>query len=131
MTSSPQTVASHGNQNVLQKFLGKQYSLPNALSRMYHRAMVAVLLCREYRVRKRAHQSVKKLLSSLGSSSLAHGLLGELHFIINKHKVRVLYLAEGKVILLMRLLPSCLTYLIFFVIVHLSILGFAPRGSSD
>lgn len=46
------------------------------------------LLSRQWRVRKRAQQSVKKLLSSLGGSSLAHGLLGELRVIINKHKVR-------------------------------------------
>uniref|UniRef100_A0A4W4EKS6 TOG domain-containing protein n=1 Tax=Electrophorus electricus TaxID=8005 RepID=A0A4W4EKS6_ELEEL len=45
---------------------------------MYHRALASVLLCRVWRVRKCAQQSVKKLLSSLGGSGLAHGLLGEL-----------------------------------------------------
>lgn len=46
------------------------------------------LLSRQWCVRKHAKQTVKKLLSSLGGSSLAHGLLGELRVIINKHKVR-------------------------------------------
>lgn len=55
---------------------------------MYHHATVAVLLSRSWRVRKRAQQTVRKLLSSLGGSSLAHGLLGELRVVINKHKVQ-------------------------------------------
>lgn len=55
---------------------------------MYHRATVAVLLSRSWRVRKRAQQIVKKLLS-LGGSGLAYGLLGELRVVINKHKVRI------------------------------------------
>lgn len=54
---------------------------------MFHQATVAVLLSRSWRVRKRAQQAIKKLLSSLGASSLAHGLLGELCLVINKHKV--------------------------------------------
>uniref|UniRef100_A0AAR2IYZ7 TOG domain-containing protein n=1 Tax=Pygocentrus nattereri TaxID=42514 RepID=A0AAR2IYZ7_PYGNA len=66
-------------------FLDHPHRLNN--SKMYHRATVAVLLCRVWRVRKRGQQSVKKLLSSLGGSSLAHGLLGELRVVINKHKV--------------------------------------------
>lgn len=68
-------------------FLDHPQRLNNNKAQMYHRAMVAVLLCRAYQVRKRAHQSVKKLLSSLGSPSLAHGLLGELCVVIHKHKV--------------------------------------------
>lgn len=60
----------------------------SAVVRMYHQATVMALLSRQWRVRKRAQQIVKKLLSSLGGSSLAHGLLGELRVIINKHKVR-------------------------------------------
>lgn len=55
---------------------------------MYHHAAVAVLLCRSWRVRKRAQQTVRKLLSSLGGSGLARGLLGELRVVINKHKVQ-------------------------------------------
>uniref|UniRef100_A0A8D0DC90 GCN1 activator of EIF2AK4 n=1 Tax=Sander lucioperca TaxID=283035 RepID=A0A8D0DC90_SANLU len=51
------------------------------------RLMVAVLLSRSWRVRKRAQQTIRKLLSSLGGSSLARGLLGELRVVINKHKV--------------------------------------------
>lgn len=39
-------------------------------------------------MRKRAQQTIRKLLSSLGGSSLAHGLLGELCVVINKHKVQ-------------------------------------------
>lgn len=55
---------------------------------MYHSAIVAVLLSQSWRVRKRAKQTVRKLLSSLGGSNLAQGLLGELRAVINKHKVR-------------------------------------------
>lgn len=57
-------------------------------ARMYHRAVVVVLLSRSWRVRKQAQLTVKKLLSSLGGSSLAHCLLGELSSVINAHKVR-------------------------------------------
>lgn len=39
-------------------------------------------------MRKRAQQTVRKLLSSLGGSGLARGLLGELRVVINKHKVQ-------------------------------------------
>uniref|UniRef100_A0A8B9GTZ7 GCN1 activator of EIF2AK4 n=1 Tax=Astyanax mexicanus TaxID=7994 RepID=A0A8B9GTZ7_ASTMX len=67
-------------------FLDQSHRLNNSKSQMYHRSIVAVLLCRVWRVRKRAQQSVKKLISSLGGSSLAHGLLGELRVVINKHK---------------------------------------------
>ncbi|KAK7933151.1 hypothetical protein WMY93_004047 [Mugilogobius chulae] len=68
-------------------FLDHAHRLSNSKSNMYHSATVAVLLSRSWRVRKRAQQTVKKLLSSLGGSSLAHGLLGELRAVINKHKV--------------------------------------------
>uniref|UniRef100_A0A6Q2ZCD7 TOG domain-containing protein n=1 Tax=Esox lucius TaxID=8010 RepID=A0A6Q2ZCD7_ESOLU len=68
-------------------FLDQSHRLTNGKSQMYHRATVAVLLSRSWRVRKRAQQTVRKLLSSLGGSSLAHGLLGELRVVINKHKV--------------------------------------------
>lgn len=61
---------------------------------MYHRATVVVLLSRSWRARKRAQQSIRKLLSSLGGFSLAHGLLGELRVVINKHKVRYFYFLE-------------------------------------
>uniref|UniRef100_A0A8C1M4J8 GCN1 activator of EIF2AK4 n=1 Tax=Cyprinus carpio TaxID=7962 RepID=A0A8C1M4J8_CYPCA len=57
------------------------------LDQMYHQATMMALLSRLWRVRKRAQQTVKKLLSSLGGSSLAHGLLGELRVVINKHKI--------------------------------------------
>lgn len=57
------------------------------LCRMFHQATVAILLTRSWRVRKRAQQAIRKLLSSLGASRLAHGLLGELCLVINKHKV--------------------------------------------
>ena len=55
---------------------------------MFHHALVVVLLSRSWRVRKQAQLSVKKLLSTLGGSSLAHSLLGELRSVINAHKVR-------------------------------------------
>uniref|UniRef100_A0A8C1NQA0 GCN1 activator of EIF2AK4 n=1 Tax=Cyprinus carpio TaxID=7962 RepID=A0A8C1NQA0_CYPCA len=66
-------------------FLDQPQRLNN--SKMYHQATVMALLSRLWRVRKRAQQTVKKLLSSLGGSSLAHGLLGELRVVINKHKI--------------------------------------------
>uniref|UniRef100_A0A672Q2I1 GCN1 activator of EIF2AK4 n=1 Tax=Sinocyclocheilus grahami TaxID=75366 RepID=A0A672Q2I1_SINGR len=69
------------------------------LDQMYHQATVMVLLSRLWRVRKRAQQAVKKLLSSLGGSSLAHGLLGELRVVINKHKILpsdVVYMETGE-----------------------------------
>ncbi|KAM9360287.1 stalled ribosome sensor GCN1 [Symphorus nematophorus] len=68
-------------------FLDHAHRLNTSKSQMYHHATVAVLLSRSWRVRKRAQQTVKKLLSSLGGSSLAHGFLGELRVVINKHKV--------------------------------------------
>ena len=49
--------------------------------------MVAVLRSRSWQVRKCAQQMVKKLLSVLGGSGLAHGLLGELCMVVNKHTV--------------------------------------------
>lgn len=55
---------------------------------MYHYATVAILLSRSWRVRKKAQQTVRKLLSSLGGSSFAYGLLGELRVVVNKHKVQ-------------------------------------------
>uniref|UniRef100_A0A3Q3F6D5 GCN1 activator of EIF2AK4 n=1 Tax=Kryptolebias marmoratus TaxID=37003 RepID=A0A3Q3F6D5_KRYMA len=68
-------------------FLDHAHRLNTSKSQMYHYATVAVVLSRSWRVRKRAQQTVRKLLSSLGGSSLAHGLLGELRVVINKHKV--------------------------------------------
>ncbi|XP_077457109.1 stalled ribosome sensor GCN1 [Stigmatopora argus] len=68
-------------------FLDHAHRLNNNKSQMYHSATVAVLLSQSWRVRKRAKQTVRKLLSSLGGSNLAHGLLGELRAVINKHKV--------------------------------------------
>ncbi|XP_023197971.1 eIF-2-alpha kinase activator GCN1 isoform X2 [Xiphophorus maculatus] len=68
-------------------FLDHAHRLNTSKSQMYHHATVAVLLSRSWRVRKRAQQTVRKLLSSLGGSSLAHGILGELRVVINKHKV--------------------------------------------
>ncbi|TDH12410.1 hypothetical protein EPR50_G00046790 [Perca flavescens] len=67
--------------------LDHHHRLNTSKSQMYHHATVAVLLSRSWRVRKRAQQTIKKLLSSLGGSSLARGLLGELRVVINKHKV--------------------------------------------
>lgn len=55
---------------------------------MYHHTMVTVLLSRSWRVRKKAQQTTRKLLSSLGGSSLANGLLAKLCVVINKHKVQ-------------------------------------------
>ncbi|XP_014822655.1 PREDICTED: translational activator GCN1 isoform X1 [Poecilia mexicana] len=68
-------------------FLDHAHRLNASKSQMYHHATVAVLLSRSWRVRKRAQQTVRKLLSSLGGFSLAHGILGELRVVISKHKV--------------------------------------------
>nr|XP_019949232.1 PREDICTED: eIF-2-alpha kinase activator GCN1 [Paralichthys olivaceus] len=68
-------------------FLDHAHRLNSSKSKMYHHATVAILLSLSWRVRKRAQQTVRKLLSSLGGSSLAYGLLGELCVVINKHKV--------------------------------------------
>uniref|UniRef100_A0A671RTY5 TOG domain-containing protein n=1 Tax=Sinocyclocheilus anshuiensis TaxID=1608454 RepID=A0A671RTY5_9TELE len=68
-------------------FLDQPQRLNNSKSQMYHQATVMALLSRLWHVRKRAQQTMKKLLSSLGGSSLAHGLLGELRVVINKHKI--------------------------------------------
>lgn len=55
--------------------------------RQYHRALVAVLLSRTWHVRRQAHQTVRKLLSSLGGYKLAYGLLEELKVVLSSHKV--------------------------------------------
>ncbi|KAL2092754.1 hypothetical protein ACEWY4_012552 [Coilia grayii] len=68
-------------------FLDQPHRLNNSKSQMFHGAVVAALLSRSWRVRKRAQQSVKKLLSSLGGAALAHGIMGELCAVITKHKV--------------------------------------------
>ncbi|XP_073766133.1 stalled ribosome sensor GCN1 [Danio rerio] len=80
-------------------FLDQPQRLNNSKSQMYHQATVMPLLSRLWPVRKRAQQTVKKLLSSLGGSSLAHGLLAELRVVINKHKILpadVLYTETGE-----------------------------------
>ncbi|KAL4660360.1 eIF-2-alpha kinase activator GCN1 [Arapaima gigas] len=71
-------------------FLDHAHRLSNSKSQMYHHAIITVLLARSWRVRKRAQQTVRKLLSSLGGSNLAHGLLGELRTFVNMHKVMTL-----------------------------------------
>uniref|UniRef100_A0A452HQ02 TOG domain-containing protein n=1 Tax=Gopherus agassizii TaxID=38772 RepID=A0A452HQ02_9SAUR len=53
----------------------------------YHRALVAVLLSRNWHVRKHAQKTVKKLLSSLGGYKLAYGILEELKTVLKSHKV--------------------------------------------
>nr|XP_043881729.1 eIF-2-alpha kinase activator GCN1 [Solea senegalensis] len=68
-------------------FLDHAHRLNASKSQMYHHATVAILLSRSWRLRKKAQQTIRKLLSSLGGSSLAHGLLRELCVVINKHKV--------------------------------------------
>uniref|UniRef100_A0A8C3QIQ3 GCN1 activator of EIF2AK4 n=1 Tax=Cyanoderma ruficeps TaxID=181631 RepID=A0A8C3QIQ3_9PASS len=61
--------------------------LPESKVQQYHRALVAVLLSRTWHVRRQAHQTVKKLLSSLGGYKLAYGLLEELKVVLSSHKV--------------------------------------------
>uniref|UniRef100_A0A8C3DBU1 GCN1 activator of EIF2AK4 n=1 Tax=Corvus moneduloides TaxID=1196302 RepID=A0A8C3DBU1_CORMO len=61
--------------------------LPESKVQQYHRALVAVLLSRTWHVRRQAHQTVKKLLSSLGGYKLAYGLLEELKVVLSSHKI--------------------------------------------
>ncbi|XP_067861626.1 stalled ribosome sensor GCN1 [Heptranchias perlo] len=61
--------------------------LPEIKGQMYHKALVAVLLSKTWRVRKQAQQTVRKLLSSLGGVKLAYGLLEELQVVLNAHKL--------------------------------------------
>ncbi|KAJ3604484.1 hypothetical protein NHX12_029224 [Muraenolepis orangiensis] len=68
-------------------FLDHSHRLTPSKSQMYHRTAVTVLLARSWQVRRRAQQTVKKLLSALGGSSLAHGLLVELCVVADKHTV--------------------------------------------
>lgn len=63
--------------------------------RQYHRALVAVLLSRTWRVRRQAQQTVRKLLSSLAGFKLAYGLLEELRAVLSSHKVRASALQNG------------------------------------
>ncbi|XP_063049670.1 stalled ribosome sensor GCN1 [Engraulis encrasicolus] len=68
-------------------FLDQPHRLNSTKSQMFYSALVWCLLCRSWPIRKRAQQSVKKLLSSLGGATLAHGIMGELCAAISKHKV--------------------------------------------
>ncbi|XP_068166575.1 stalled ribosome sensor GCN1 [Antennarius striatus] len=68
-------------------FLDHAHRLNASKSQMYYHATVAALLSRSWHVRKKAQQTSRKLLSSLGGSSLAYGLLKELCLVVNKHKV--------------------------------------------
>ncbi|CAG02489.1 unnamed protein product [Tetraodon nigroviridis] len=68
-------------------FLDHAHRFNSSKSKMYHYATVLTLLSRSWRVRKKAQQTVRKLLSSLGGASFARGLLGELRVVVNKHKV--------------------------------------------
>ncbi|NXD39989.1 GCN1 kinase, partial [Copsychus sechellarum] len=61
--------------------------LPESKVQQYHRALVAVLLSRTWHVRRQAHQTVRKLLSSLGGYKLAYGLLEELKVVLSSHKI--------------------------------------------
>ncbi|PKU38611.1 translational activator hypothetical protein [Limosa lapponica baueri] len=73
--------------------------LPESKVQQYHRALVAVLLSRIWHVRRQAHQTVKKLLSSLGGYKLAYGLLEELKVVLSSHKVlphEVLVMESGE-----------------------------------
>ncbi|KAK2523012.1 Gcn1 [Columba guinea] len=73
--------------------------LPESKVQQFHRALVAVLLSRTWHVRRQAHQTVKKLLSSLGGYKLAYGLLEELKVVLSSHKVlpqEVLVMESGE-----------------------------------
>ncbi|XP_066545283.1 stalled ribosome sensor GCN1 isoform X2 [Amia ocellicauda] len=68
-------------------FLDHPHRLTDNKAQMFHRSVVSVLLCREWRVRRQAQQTVRRLLGALGGAKLAHGLLGELNTVLNTHKV--------------------------------------------
>uniref|UniRef100_A0A8C9FZC0 GCN1 activator of EIF2AK4 n=1 Tax=Pavo cristatus TaxID=9049 RepID=A0A8C9FZC0_PAVCR len=73
--------------------------LPESKIQQYHRALIAVLLSRTWQVRRQAHQTVRKLLSSLGGYKLAYGLLEELKVVLSSHKVmpqEVLVMESGE-----------------------------------
>lgn len=74
--------------------------------RQYHRALVAVLLSRTWRVRRQAQHTVRKLLSSLGGFKLAFGLLEELKAVLSSHKVRVSGV-QNRGLLTRSVLPGC------------------------
>uniref|UniRef100_A0A8C7B111 GCN1 activator of EIF2AK4 n=1 Tax=Neovison vison TaxID=452646 RepID=A0A8C7B111_NEOVI len=69
-------------------FLDHPHRLTGNKVQQYHRALVAVLLSRTWRVRRQAQHTVRKLLSSLGGFKLAFGLLEELKAVLSSHKVR-------------------------------------------
>nr|XP_017516713.2 eIF-2-alpha kinase activator GCN1 isoform X1 [Manis javanica] len=68
-------------------FLDHPHRLTGSKVQQYHRALVAVLLSRTWRVRRQAQQTVRKLLSSLAGFKLAYGLLEELRAVLSSHKV--------------------------------------------
>uniref|UniRef100_A0A8C7BAM2 GCN1 activator of EIF2AK4 n=1 Tax=Neovison vison TaxID=452646 RepID=A0A8C7BAM2_NEOVI len=68
-------------------FLDHPHRLTGNKVQYYHRALVAVLLSRTWRVRRQAQHTVRKLLSSLGGFKLAFGLLEELKAVLSSHKV--------------------------------------------
>uniref|UniRef100_A0A8C7B6M8 GCN1 activator of EIF2AK4 n=1 Tax=Neovison vison TaxID=452646 RepID=A0A8C7B6M8_NEOVI len=68
-------------------FLDHPHRLTGNKVQQYHRALVAVLLSRTWRVRRQAQHTVRKLLSSLGGFKLAFGLLEELKAVLSSHKV--------------------------------------------
>ncbi|XP_053325705.1 eIF-2-alpha kinase activator GCN1 [Spea bombifrons] len=60
--------------------------LPDNKAHPYYHALVSILLNRSWKVRKQAHQTVKKLLVSLGGSKMVFGLLSELKVVLNSSK---------------------------------------------
>ncbi|XP_065273696.1 stalled ribosome sensor GCN1 [Emys orbicularis] len=67
--------------------LDHAHRLPENKVQQYHRALVAVLLSRNWHVRRHAQKTVRKLLSSLGGYKLAYGILEELKTVLKSHKV--------------------------------------------
>uniref|UniRef100_A0A8C8VR02 TOG domain-containing protein n=1 Tax=Pelusios castaneus TaxID=367368 RepID=A0A8C8VR02_9SAUR len=67
--------------------LDHAHRLPENKVQQYHRALVAVLLSRNWHVRRHAQKTVRKLLSSPGGYKLAYGILEELKAVLKSHKV--------------------------------------------
>lgn len=94
--------------------------------RQYHRALVAVLLSRTWHVRRQAHQTVKKLLSSLGGYKLAYGLLEELKVVLSSHKVSSQWVSAQTGVCVSHLLALCLLLALTYSLMWT---GFSSRRS--
>ncbi|KAG8455790.1 hypothetical protein GDO86_001836 [Hymenochirus boettgeri] len=66
--------------------LDQNHRLPYTKSQPYCRALICILLNRSWKVRRQAHQTIKKLLSSLGGAELGKSILIELKYMLSFNK---------------------------------------------